>query len=93
MTQGAVSKLVTTFGSRWGRIQPEGDSREVFFNPNSLDGDIDFLSLSVGQTVAFEEHADHVNGSHAEHVIVTPASASPPDDARHPEQPSKEATI
>ena len=94
MTRGSVTKLVTSFGSRWGLIQPEGGSREVFFNVNALDGELDFLSLSLGQAVSFEEHSDHVNGSHAEHVSLAPASASPVVVARRAERPSpEEATI
>jgi cold shock CspA family protein len=69
LTQGAITKLVTTYGSRWGRIQPEGESREVFFNLKALDEGSDFLALVIGQAVEFEEHVDFVNGSHAEHVV------------------------
>lgn len=76
MTRGSVSKLVTTHGSRWGRIQPAGDSREIFFNAAALDEAADFLSLNVGQLVEFEEHSDQVNGSHAENVSLT-TSLSP----------------
>lgn len=74
MTQGCVTKLVTSFGSRWGRIQPEGDTREIFFNAASLDGATDFLSLGMGQAVEFDERADRVNGSRAVHVaqVVAP---------------------
>jgi cold shock CspA family protein len=68
---GRITKLVTTFGSKWGRIAPDRESREIFFNAVSMDGGVDFLSLSVGQDVEFEEQADHVNGSHAEHVVLT----------------------
>lgn len=71
MTRGSVSKLVTTHGSRWGRIQPDGDPREIFFNAAALDEAADFLSLNVGQLVEFEEHSDQVNGSHAENVSLT----------------------
>jgi cold shock CspA family protein len=75
MTRGLVTRLVTTHGSRWGRIQPDGDSREIFFNASALDDAVDFLSLNLGQLVEFEEHADQVNGSHAEHVA--PATLAP----------------
>lgn len=68
LTQGAITKLVTSYGSRWGRIQPEGESREIFFNVKALDGS-DFLALLVGEIVEYEEHVDFVNGSHAEHVV------------------------
>jgi len=69
MTRGSVTKLVTSFGSKWGRIQPNGDSREIFFNVGALNSDADFSSLSLGQIVDFEEHSDQVNGSHAESVV------------------------
>ena len=73
MTQGAITKLVTSYGSRWGRIQPEGESREIFFNVKALDDGGDFLALLVGEAVEFEEHSDFVNGSHAEHVVLVTA--------------------
>ena len=73
MTQGSITKLVTSYGSRWGRIQPEGESREIFFNVRALDGGSDFLALLVGEAVEFEEHSDFVNSSHAEHVVLTSA--------------------
>jgi cold shock CspA family protein len=73
MTQGSISQLVTTHGSRWGRIQPEGESREIFFNERALDGGSDFLALAVGGAVEFEERADFVSGSHAEQVHPVPA--------------------
>ena len=69
LTQGAITKLVTSYGSRWGRIRPEGESREIFFNVKALDGGSDFLALLVGEIVEFEEQVDFVNGSHAEHVV------------------------
>jgi cold shock CspA family protein len=76
MSRGSVSKLVTSFGSRWGRIRPEGESREIFFNVTGLDTRTDFLSLNLGQAVEFEELIDHVNGSHAEHVTPVVGSGS-----------------
>jgi cold shock CspA family protein len=72
--RGSITKLVTSFGSKWGRIRPRGDSREVFFNVNAIESDVDFASLVVGQEVEFEELTDHVNGSHAERVILAAAS-------------------
>lgn len=78
MTQGCVTKLVTSFGSRWGRIQPEGDTREIFFNAAFLEGVTDFLSLGMGQAVEFDERADRVNGSRAVHVarVVAPSTGN-----------------
>jgi cold shock CspA family protein len=78
MTRGSVTKLVTSFGSRWGHVRPDGDSREIFFNAAALDKAVDFMSLSLGEPVDFEEHTDHVNGSHAEHVA--PVSVPPSND-------------
>jgi cold shock CspA family protein len=72
---GRITKLVTTFGSTWGRIAPDGESRGVFFNAVSMDGGVDFLSLSIGQDVEFEERPDQINGSHAEHVVLMLAEA------------------
>jgi cold shock CspA family protein len=77
MTRGSVTKLVKSYGSRWGRIKPHGDDREVFFNTASLDEAVEFTSLDVGQMVEFEEHADNVNGAHAEHVVTLGRGASP----------------
>ena len=75
LTQGAITKLVTTHGSRWGRIRPRGESREVFFNLRALNEGSDFLVLLVGQEVEFEEHPDFVNGSHAKHVVPVDGSS------------------
>ena len=71
--RGSVTKLVTSFGSTWGRIKPDGETREVFFNAPSLADGVDFLSLEVGQAVQFDEHTDHTNGSHAENVVLVAA--------------------
>jgi cold shock CspA family protein len=78
VTQGSISKLVTSYGTRWGRIQPVGESREIFFNSAALDKAIDFLSLVVGQVVEFQERKDQVNGSHAEHVLLVPRLSGTP---------------
>ena len=65
MTLGKVTRLVTSFGSHWGRVRPYGDERELFFNPGSLVKPADFAAIREGQEVEFEEEADQVNGSHA----------------------------
>lgn len=67
---GKIVKLVRSFGSRWGRIQPTGTSREVFFNQASLPEGTDFEALREGQVVEFEEEADRASGMHA--IIVIP---------------------
>jgi cold shock CspA family protein len=73
MTHGSVTKLVTSFGSKWGRIQPHGDQREIFFNIASLEDADDFATLTLGQAVEFDECPDEINGSHAENVVLTTA--------------------
>lgn len=78
MARGSVTKLVTTFGSTWGRIRRNGGSRDVFFNAAAIEKLGGFSSLEVGQDVEFDECPDFVNGSHAEHVVVT---SSPPHEA------------
>ncbi len=77
MTRGSVTKLVKSYGSTWGRIKPQGGDREVFFNTASLDEAVEFSSLDVGQVVEFEEHADNVNGAHAEHVVTVDHGVEP----------------
>ena len=71
MTRCSVSKVVTSYGSTWGRIRPQGDSREIFFNSASIDGTVDFSSIQIGQDVEFDECADHVNGTRAERVTFS----------------------
>ncbi len=75
LTRGLVIKVVSSFGSQWGRIRPQGGSSEIFFNASSFDDPAGFSSIKVGQAVEFVERADHVNGTHAEHVL--PAAALP----------------
>lgn len=66
-----------TFGSQWGRIRPDGDSRDLFFNAASLEEPSEFPSLAVGQSVEFDELPDQVNGGHAVHVVVAPPVHAP----------------
>ena len=70
MTHGKITKLVRSYGSRWGRIQPLGTQREVFFNQASLPEHADFASLRDGQMVEFDEEPDRANGTHAVRVIL-----------------------
>lgn len=65
MSHGKIVKLVLSYGSRWGRIQPEGTTRDVFFNRDSLPEDADFSELREGQVVEFDEEPDRANGTHA----------------------------
>ena len=68
--KGSVTKLIITFGSRWGRIRPSGEFRDVFFNPACLEDSADFDRMTVGQEVLFIEETDRANGTRAVHVIT-----------------------
>ena len=70
MTAGKVTKLVRTFGSTWGRIQPDGETREVFFNAASLVVASGYADLEIGQEVEFEEERDLANGTRAIHILT-----------------------
>jgi cold shock CspA family protein len=70
MTHGKIIKLVRSYGSRWGRIQPLGSQREIFFNLASIPEGADFASLRDGQLVEFEEEPDRANGTHAVRIIL-----------------------
>lgn len=70
MTCGKIIKLVRSFGSRWGRIQPIGGSRDVFFNQASLPDGSDFAALREGQVVEFDEEPDRANGTHAVRIVL-----------------------
>lgn len=70
MSQGQIVRLVRSYGSRWGRIQPSGAAREIFFNRESLAGETVFDALSEGQLVEFEEEPDRANGTHAVRIAV-----------------------
>ena len=69
MTNGIIVKLVRSYGSRWGRVQPIGTSREVFFNQASLPEGADFDALRDGQVVEFNEEPDRANGTHAVGIV------------------------
>ena len=71
MTRGKIVKLVRSYGSRWGRIQPSGTQRKIFFNQASLPEDTDFASLNDGQLVEFDEEPDRANGTHAVRIILS----------------------
>ena len=77
MTAGKVTKLVRTFGSTWGRIQPDGETREVFFNAASLVVASGYADLEIGQEVEFEEERDLANGTRAIHIrtVAVPTEA------------------
>ena len=70
MTHGKIVKLVRSYGSRWGRIEPLGTTREVFFNQASLTEGASFDELRDGQVVEFDEERDRANGTHAVRIVL-----------------------
>jgi cold shock CspA family protein len=68
MTRGSVARIVTSFGSEWGRIRPRDGAREVFFTPSSLRDPDEFHGLKVGEYVEFDEENDRINGTRATNV-------------------------
>jgi cold shock CspA family protein len=75
--RGKISKLANLHGSTWGRIQPDGSTREIFFNVSSLSKDDDYHALVVGQEVEFEEEPDRANGMHAFNVrLIAPTTGA-----------------
>jgi len=70
MSTGRISKIVTSFGSRWGRVRAYGQSRELFFNPESLGRPEEFDDLQEGQEVDFDQEADRANGSRAVRLVT-----------------------
>jgi cold shock CspA family protein len=75
MTTGVVTKLVTSFGSEWGRIRVARTGADCFFNRKSMLRAADFASLALGQEVKFNEEPDRVNGSRAERMTLVKANA------------------
>ena len=73
MTTGTITKLVTTFGSSWGRIGVSGRTREVFFNLASLKDPHEFAGLHEGQAVEFDEIVEAVNRRHATAMTIRKA--------------------
>ena len=76
MTTGRISKIVTSYGSRWGRVRAYGDSHELFFSPRSLDRPEEFDEMKLGQEVKFDEEPDRANTTHAVHLVLTSGAAS-----------------
>jgi cold shock CspA family protein len=68
MIRGKVSKLVSTFGSTWGRIKLDDEAREIFFNPETLAEPADYGQFVLGQSVEFDEEIDRANGTRAVRV-------------------------
>ena len=78
MTSGVISKLVSSYGSEWGRIRPECAGDECFFNRASLLQPDGFEGLAVGQAVEFEEERDRVHGTRAVRVAIVAGAVSEP---------------
>ena len=70
MTTGKVTKLVTSYGSVWGRITPDGQVRSIFFNSSTLEDHGDFTDMTLDREVEFEEESDRANGTHVIRVRV-----------------------
>ena len=71
MTAGMITKLVRSYGSTWGRIKPHDETREVFFNAETLVDSSAYPDLMLGQDVNFDEEPDRANGTHAVHVKIS----------------------
>lgn len=78
MTRGTVSKLVSSFGSTWGRIKVEGQEREIYFNASTLVAPSGYAGIGLGQAVEFDEEPDRANGTRAERVklVAAPSMAT-----------------
>jgi cold shock CspA family protein len=72
MSAGRISKIVTSFGSKWGRVRAYGHSQELFFNPQSLGRPEEFDDLREGQEVEFDQEPDRANGSRAVRLVRSP---------------------
>ena len=77
ITQGIITKIVRTHGSRWGKVRSTVGSVDSFFNEASLAEGEEFEGLSEGDAVAYEEEADRVNGTRAVRLILAQHLPSP----------------
>lgn len=76
MRRGVISKVVSSYGSEWGRIRPVGLEVECFFNRASLLHPGDFAGLEPGQAVEFDDEPDRVHGTRAVRVAMVSAGVS-----------------
>jgi cold shock CspA family protein len=83
VTQGTVTKLVRTHGSRWGRVRSLPGSVDSFFNEASMTRPAEFDDLAEGDAVAYVQEVDRVNGFRARQLVATEAQPAPA-----PSQPS-----
>jgi cold shock CspA family protein len=72
MSTGRISKIVTSFGSKWGRVRAYGHTQELFFNPQSLGRPEEFDDLREGQEVKFDQEPDRANGTRAVRLVGCP---------------------
>ena len=68
--RGKITKLVKTYGSSWGRLRPNGTSRDIFFNPASFLRSDEFDRAEEGFEVEFDEEQDRANGTRAVRVVM-----------------------
>lgn len=65
MVAGTISRIVNSYGSRWGHVRPDREPRQVFFNAESLVEGVNFATLALGDAVEFEQEPDRANGMRA----------------------------
>ncbi len=68
--RGQITKVVTSYGSAWGRVRPDNQPRDVFFSAECFEDGSDFGTLAIGQELEFEEEPDRANGMRAIHIKV-----------------------
>jgi len=65
MIEGTVTKIVSSYGARWGHVRPDKEPRELFFNHDSLSEGLEFITLALGDRVEFSQEPDRANGLRA----------------------------
>ena len=88
MVAGTISRIVNSYGSKWGHVRPDREPRQVFFNVDSLVDGVEFTSLGLGDSVEFDQETDRANGMRAIRMRLI---ASAPPDAMSPEPVAMEA--
>jgi len=76
-TDGIVTKLVRTHGSRWGRVRSLTGATDAFFNEASMSHAEQFDLLAEGDAVQYEEEADRVNGARAARLVAAGQAGTP----------------
>jgi hypothetical protein len=76
MTNGTVTKLVRTHGSRWGQVRSIAGAYS-FFNDGSFARPEDFDLLAEGDLVTYLEEVDRVNGFRATQLVIIEALPAP----------------